>query len=68
MHDGFRMVARIPYQLTEPKYHLVASEVATMDFLRSSGLPIPEIYGYSPVADNATRPSISLWNSYRAIN
>ena len=53
MHDGFRMVARIPYPLTEPKYHLVASEVATMDFLRSSGLPIPEIYGYSPVADNA---------------
>ena len=53
MRDGFRMVARIPYSSTEPKYYLVASEVATMDFLRSSGLPIPEIYGYSPVADNA---------------
>ena len=27
--------------------------VATTDFLRSSGLPILEIYGYSPIADNA---------------
>ena len=25
-----------------------------MAFLRSSGLPIPEVYGYSPVPDNAT--------------
>ncbi|KAG6897053.1 hypothetical protein C0992_004462 [Termitomyces sp. T32_za158] len=31
----------------------VASEVATMDFLRSSGLPVPEVYGYSPASDNA---------------
>lgn len=53
MRDEFQMVARIPYSSTKPKYFAVASEVATMDFLRSSGLPIPEIYGYSPVADNA---------------
>jgi hypothetical protein len=52
MHDGFKMVARIPYLAvnTIPKYFVVASEVATMDYLRSSGLPIPEVlvYGYSP--------------------
>ncbi len=53
MRDGFQMVARIPYPATVPKYHAVASEAATMAFLRSSGLPIPEIYGYSPVPDNA---------------
>ncbi|GJJ07193.1 hypothetical protein Clacol_001393 [Clathrus columnatus] len=53
MGDGFQMVARIPYSKTIPKYFAVASEVATMDLLRSSGLPIPEIYGYSPVPDNA---------------
>ncbi|KAG2008851.1 protein kinase subdomain-containing protein PKL/CAK/Fmp29 [Coprinopsis cinerea AmutBmut pab1-1] len=52
MKDGFQMVARIPYPCTLPKFYAVASEVATMDFLRSSGLPVPEIYGYSPTEDN----------------
>ena len=53
MHDGFQMVARIPYPATMPRYFAVASEVATMDLLRSSGLPIPKVYGYSPTPDNA---------------
>lgn len=52
MRDGFRMVARIPYPLTVPKSYAVASEVATMAFLRSSGLPVPAVYGYSPEPDN----------------
>ncbi|GJJ11864.1 hypothetical protein Clacol_006102 [Clathrus columnatus] len=47
------MVARIPYPVTIPKFYAVASEVATLDFLRSFGLPVPEIYGYSPDSDNA---------------
>ncbi|KAF5354038.1 hypothetical protein D9756_006957 [Leucocoprinus leucothites] len=53
MRCGFQMVARIPYPATIPKYLTVASEVATMTLLRSSGLPIPKIYGYSPAPDNA---------------
>ena len=53
MRCGFRMVARIPYPATIPKYFAVASEVATMALLRSFGLPIPEVYGYSPAPDNA---------------
>jgi aminoglycoside phosphotransferase (APT) family kinase protein len=52
MRNGFRFVARIPYPVTEPKFLLVASEVATMDFLRSHGIPVPKIFGYSAVADN----------------
>ncbi|KIK20210.1 hypothetical protein PISMIDRAFT_106239 [Pisolithus microcarpus 441] len=52
MRDGFRMVARIPYPAAILKYFTVASEVATMALLRSSGLPIPEVYGYSPAPDN----------------
>src|SRR6201999_1230535 len=40
LHDGFQMVARIPYPVTIPKYYAVASEVATLEFLRSSGLPV----------------------------
>ncbi|KAI6001341.1 protein kinase subdomain-containing protein PKL/CAK/Fmp29 [Pisolithus albus] len=53
MRDGFRMVARIPYLATTPKYLAVASEAATLAFLRSRGLPTPEVYGYSPTPDNA---------------
>ena len=47
------MVARIPYPITVPKYYTVASEVATIEYLRSFGLPAPEIYGYSADSDNA---------------
>ena len=54
MHSGFQMVARIPYPATIPNYFTVASEEVTMALLRSSGLPIPEVYGYSPVSDNVT--------------
>jgi len=52
MRGGFQMVARIPYPATIPKYFAVVSEVATTAFLRSFGLPIPKVYGYSPVPDN----------------
>ena len=55
MHDGFEMVARIPYPVTVPKFYAIASEVATMRFLRSYGLPVPEVYDYSPSSDNAAK-------------
>lgn len=53
MHDGFEMIARIPYVTTEPRNLLVASEVATMDYLRSCGVPIPKVFGYSATSENA---------------
>lgn len=37
----------------EPKYFAIASEVATMDFLRSAGLPIPRVYSYSIDSNNS---------------
>ena len=55
MHGGFEMVARIPYPSTAPGFYAVASEVATMRFLRSSGLPVPEVYNYSPSSNNAAK-------------
>ncbi len=55
MYGGFEMVARIPYSVTVPKFYAIASEVATMRFLRSSGLPIPEVYDHSPSSDNAAK-------------
>lgn len=53
MHDGFQMAVCILYPATIPKYYTVTSEVATMALLCSSGLPIPQIYRYLPVPDNA---------------
>ncbi|KAF2437996.1 hypothetical protein P171DRAFT_467594 [Karstenula rhodostoma CBS 690.94] len=53
MRDGFQFVGRIPYPITEPKHLVVASEVATMDFLRSQGIPVPQIYSYSATSENA---------------
>ena len=55
LRDNFRMVTRIPYPATVPKYYAVASEVATMEFLRSSGLHVPQVYGYSPASDNMAK-------------
>jgi hypothetical protein len=52
MRGGFQIVARIPYPATVPKYYAVASEMATMASLRSSGLPIPKVCGYSLAPDN----------------
>ncbi|KAH6888870.1 kinase-like domain-containing protein [Coprinopsis sp. MPI-PUGE-AT-0042] len=50
--DDFKMVARIPYPITAPKYFAIASEVATMEYLGSFGMPVPEVYGYSPGEEN----------------
>ena len=52
LRDGFKLVARIPYPILVPKAYAYASEVATMDFLRSKGLPIAEIYAYSFTSEN----------------
>ena len=45
LRNDFQVVARIPYPATVPKYYAVASKVATVNFLRSSGLPVPQVYG-----------------------
>ena len=44
---GSQLVARVPYPLLTPKAYALASEVATMNFLRSKGLPIPNVFAYS---------------------
>lgn len=52
LHDGRQVVARVPYPIAVPDYYAVASEVATIDYQRSCGIPVPEIYGYSAGSDN----------------
>lgn len=50
--DGFKLVARIPYPATRPTHLVVASEAATLTFLRLRNIPVPRVYGYSASADN----------------
>ena len=47
------MVARLPFPVTAPKNYAVASEVATIQYLRTRGISAPEIYSYSTDSDNA---------------
>jgi len=67
MRGGFQMVVRIPYPVTVPKYYTIASEVATMALLRSYGLPIPKVYGYSPAPDNAAETEYIFMEFVRGI-
>ncbi|KAL4911212.1 hypothetical protein BDW74DRAFT_164783 [Aspergillus multicolor] len=43
MRNSFRFVARIPYPVTQPKSLVIASEVATMDYLRAHDIPVPQL-------------------------
>jgi len=52
MIDGSSILARLPYPSTLPLRLAVASEVATLDFVRAQGVPTPRILGYS-VDENA---------------
>lgn len=45
--DGYAVIARLPYTTTVPKSYAVASEVATLDLLRSRGIPVPKVLAYS---------------------
>ncbi|KAF2824074.1 hypothetical protein CC86DRAFT_447630 [Ophiobolus disseminans] len=45
--DGLGILARLPYPSTSPRCLAVAGEVATMDFVRTQGIPTPRILGYS---------------------
>ena len=62
LRDDFQIVARIPYPAMVPKYYAVANKVVTMELLRSSGLPFPQVYGYSPASDNVAKTEYILWN------
>jgi hypothetical protein len=52
IRNSFRLVARVPYPATKPKLLVIASEVATIDFLRPHGIPVPKIFRYSAAMDN----------------
>ena len=51
--DGLHVIARLPYPSTYPKHFSVASEVATMNLVRSYGVPVPKVLDYSAISNNA---------------
>jgi hypothetical protein len=51
--DGLQIIARLPYPSTYPKHLSVASEVATMNLVRSYGVPVPKVLAYSATSNNA---------------
>ena len=51
--DGIPVIAKLPYSSTYPKHFTVASEVATINLVRSYGVPAPKILGYSATSNNA---------------
>lgn len=52
MDDGLEVVVKIPYSILVPKELTTKSEVATLDFLRLQGIPVPKVYAWSSNAEN----------------
>ncbi|KAH0842096.1 phosphotransferase family protein [Fonsecaea pedrosoi] len=52
MKDGSEVLARLPYPSTKPCRFAVASEAATLDLVRSAGVPTPKVLYYSTDAQN----------------
>lgn len=50
--DGMKVIVRIPYPSTVPRKYGIASEVATMEFLRLHGVPIPKVFDWNSSTSN----------------
>lgn len=46
------VIARLSYLSTVPEHYTVASEVATLDYIRLHGIRTPEVYAYCSTKDN----------------
>ncbi|KAJ5558044.1 hypothetical protein N7535_009534 [Penicillium sp. DV-2018c] len=53
--DGQCVIARLPYPSTTPEHYAVASEVATLDYLRLHGLRTPKVYAWCSTKSNPVR-------------
>ncbi|PYI05957.1 kinase-like protein [Aspergillus sclerotiicarbonarius CBS 121057] len=50
--DGKCVIARLPYPSTVPEHYTIASEAATLDYLRLHGIPTPEVYAWCSTKAN----------------
>jgi hypothetical protein len=51
--NGLKVIARLPYPSTIPQKYGIASEVATMEFLRLHGVPTPNVLDWDSSSSNA---------------
>lgn len=48
MDDGYEVIARIPTPIAGPAHYMTASEVATMDFVRTQlDIPVPKVFAWA---------------------
>ena len=52
MEDGLEVIVKIPFSISVPRRLATESEVATLDFLRSKGIAVPQVYAWSSHAEN----------------
>ena len=53
MDDGYEVIARIPTPIAGPPHYMTASEVATMDFVRTqSNIPTPKVFAWASRVDD----------------
>ncbi|KAH4122821.1 hypothetical protein HBI81_104630 [Parastagonospora nodorum] len=53
--DRMNVIVRLPYPSTIPREYGIVSEVATMEYLRLHGVPIPKVFDWSSSTDNPVR-------------
>lgn len=52
MKDGLEVIARLPYPIAFPNRLTVASEVATLGWVKLHGIPVPNVLDYSVAKEN----------------
>ncbi|OJD10857.1 hypothetical protein ACJ73_09674 [Blastomyces percursus] len=62
MDNDLEIIVKIPYSIAVPKRLATESEVATLDFLRSKGIPVPRVYAWCSQVENEVG---SCWKSLR---
>lgn len=50
--DGMNVIVRLPYPSTVPREYGIVSEVATLEYLRLHGIPIPAVFDWNSTTDN----------------
>ncbi|PLB49194.1 hypothetical protein P170DRAFT_475503 [Aspergillus steynii IBT 23096] len=50
--DGKCVIARLPYPSTTPEQYTIASETATLNYLRRHGICAPDVYAWSSTKEN----------------
>ncbi|KAE8149656.1 kinase-like domain-containing protein [Aspergillus avenaceus] len=51
--DGKCVIARLPYPSTTPEQYTIASEAATLNYLRLHGICTPDVYAWSSTKENS---------------